>query len=98
MENHRDLVATVSGPGFGYGLARVLIDTEQNGVVFVPPGQVPVQAFKVKSLNAAGGEGILEDGGIIKFRRRGASCSYSLAQCNTKTATLMLRWEQWLAS
>lgn len=98
MKNQRDMVATVSGPGFNYGLARVLTDTEGNGVVFVPPAQVPVQAFKVQSINAAAGTGVLEDGGLIKFRRRGASCSYALAQCNTKTETLMLRWEQWLAS
>jgi hypothetical protein len=66
--------------------------------VFVPPGQAPTQTFTVTLLTAGGGEGVTEDGSVVKFRRRGASCSYALAKCNTQTDTLMSRWQKWLAS
>lgn len=93
-EVQRDIIANVTGPGWNYGLARVLIDTEGNAAVFVPPGQVPVQTFTVNAgSNDSMGSGQTADGGQVSYRRKGASCSFSLAKCNAKTHTLAARWD-----
>lgn len=98
MQIKRDLVATIQGPGWSYGMCRVLITTTGEAAVFIPPGEAPAQTFTVTADTLQGGTGTTADGGTVKFRRRGASCSYRLAKCNTPTATLAGRWDSWLVS
>lgn len=98
MNIRRDMVATIQGPGWSYGMCRVLIAEDGQAAVFVPPGDKPVQTFTVVTESPAGGTGTTEDGNAVKFRRRGASCSYRLAKCNTPTSTLSARWNSWLLS
>lgn len=98
MNITRDLIATVTGPGWSYGLARVLIDDSTNmAAVFVPPGSAPVQTFSVTQATVQGGTGTvtLADGSIGKvvFRRRGAGCSFALAKCQVSTLILSQRWQ-----
>lgn len=88
----RDVIVTVQGPGWSYGIARLLIDDEGNAAVFVPPATGPVQVFQTQVTSAARGTGLTGDGGEVKWRRRGAGCSFQLAKCRIDTAGLVSRW------
>lgn len=90
----RDFVARVNGPGWDYGLARILIDDQRNAAVFVPPAtNGPVQLFVADTFNPASGTGVTADGGRVSYQRRGAACSFALARCNVTTTTLTTRWD-----
>lgn len=89
----RDIIANVIGPGWSFGLARVLIDSDGNAAVFVPPGNEPVQTFKVVVGTDAQGTGTDANGKQVTYRRRSSSCSFALAKCNTKTSVLTKRWD-----
>lgn len=98
MEIKRDIVATIQGPGWSYGMSRVLIDKDGLAAVFVTADGPPAQTFTVVEDRPGGGVGKTDDGGVVKYRRRGSSCSYKLAKCQTSTKTLVGRWEAWLVS
>lgn len=87
----RDIIAAVSGPGWSYGLARLVFDTQDRVAVFVPPGDSPVQEFTFTKGNDMAGTGTVGDSQVT-YRRRAASCGWRLAYCNMKTPTLMARW------
>lgn len=86
----RDIIATVTGPGFDYKTARVLFDDAGNAAVFIPPGAAPAVVFASSpSANQMQGK---SDDGTVFWKRKSASCSFPLAKCNTKTSTLAERW------
>ncbi len=96
MEVTHDLIAAVSGPGWKFGLSRILIDSEDNGVVFIAGSQEPFATFTVTKVMTSRGTGTNDDGEIT-WRRRGSSCQYKLAKCKVSTATMTSRWEKFLA-
>jgi hypothetical protein len=95
MEVTHDLIAAVTGPGWKFGLSRILIDSEGNGVVFIAGSEEPFATFTVDETNTAKGKGHNGDGDIT-WRRRGSSCQYKLAKCKVSTATMTSWWEQFL--
>lgn len=92
MNVTHDLIAAVSGPGWKYGLSRILINDEGEGVVFIAGSQSPLASFTVKNVSTSRGAGFNEDGDIT-WRRRGSSCQYKLAKCKVSTDTMTSWWE-----
>lgn len=97
MNISRDIIAAVRGPGWRHGLSRILIDENDNGVVFVAGSDEPLATFVVKSVATSSGVGE-SDEGEITWRRRGSSCQYKLAKCKISTAEMAARWESALSS
>ena len=96
MNVTHDLIAAVSGPGWKFGLSRILMDAEGNGVVFIAGSQEPFATFTVDNVMTARGSGHNDDGEIT-WRRRGSSCQYKLAKCKVSTATMTSWWEAFKA-
>ena len=96
MNITHDLIASVSGPGWKYGLSRILINDENVGAVFVAGGDDPIATFNVTDVSTSRGTGIALDGEVT-WRRRGSSCQYKLAKCKVSTETMKSRWEASLA-
>lgn len=92
MKVTTDIIAAVQGPGWKYGLSRVLIDDQKNGVVFIAGSEYPFAFFTVDSQSTSRGSGTSEDGEIV-WRRRGSSCQYKLAKCKVSTETITSWWE-----
>lgn len=95
MNVTHDLIAAVTGPGWKFGLSRVLIDEDGNGVVFIVGSEEPFAEFTVTSVASAKGVGELKDGQQITWRRRGSSCQYKLAKCKVYTETLTAWWKRY---
>lgn len=93
MEIAYDLIAAVSGPGWKYGLSRILIDSENNGVVYVAGSDEPLTEFTAESVSTSRGKGTSPEG-AIEWRRRGSSCQYKLAKCKVSTAQMTERWAE----
>lgn len=93
MNVTHDLIAAVNGPGWKYGLSRILIDDENNGAVFIAGSQKPFVEFQALSVSTSRGKGSTEDGEVT-WRRRGSSCQYKLAKCKISTATMESWWEE----
>ena len=91
MNVTHDIIAAVQGPGWKYGLSRILIDDEGNGVVFIAGSQEPFAEFTAGSVSTSRGQGTMEDGEIT-WRRRGSSCQYKLAKCKVSTVQMTARW------
>ena len=87
-----DLIAAVSGPGWKFGLSRILLNDQGMGVVFIAGSTVPYASFTVKNSSTSRGVGVTE-GGDVTWRRRGSSCQYKLAKCKVSTATMTSWWE-----
>lgn len=87
-----DIIAAISGPGWKYGLSRILIDDTGRGAVFIAGSQEPFAEFDVVHAGTSRGEGVL-DGEPVTWRRRGSSCQYKLAKCKVSTATMTSWWE-----
>jgi hypothetical protein len=96
MEVTHDLIAAVTGPGWKFGLSRILMDAEGNGVIFVAGSQEPFATFTADSVSTSKGKGHNDDGDIT-WRRRGSSCQYKLAKCKVSTATITSWWEAFKA-
>lgn len=94
MNITHDLIAAVNGPGWKYGLSRILIDDEGNGVVFIAGSQVPFATFTAGVVSTSRGSGTTADGGEITWRRRGSSCQYKLAKCKVSTETMASWWTE----
>lgn len=92
MDVKHDVIAAVTGPGWKYGLSRILIDTEGNGVVFIAGSEVPFATFTATEVQTSRGKGQTSDGGEIFWRRRGSSCQYKLAKCKVSTETMRSWW------
>lgn len=92
MNVTHDLIAAVVGPGWKYGLSRILIDSEGQGVVFIAGSQEPFATFTVDNVGTGRGSGHNDDGEIT-WRRRGSSCQYKLAKCKVSTATMTSWWQ-----
>lgn len=92
MNVTHDLIAAVNGPGWKFGLSRILIDEDGNGAVFIAGSQEPHASFTVKTVSTSRGTGEAADGGEITWRRRGSSCQYKLAKCKVNTATMTQWW------
>jgi len=92
MNVTHDLIAAVTGPGWKFGLSRILINDEEEGVVFIAGSEEPYAAFAVQSITTGRGTGVSEEG-PISWRRRGSSCQYKLAKCKVDTATMTSWWE-----
>lgn len=89
----RDVIAQVSGPGWNYGLARILIDDSGTAAVFVPPAtNGPVYTFTTNLTQPGRGTGITEDGGQVSWRRRGSGCGFKLANCQISREELAEYW------
>lgn len=97
MDVTHDIIAAVNGPGWKYGLSRILIDSEGNGAVFIAGSQEPFASFDVVSVITSKGTGVTPDGEIT-WRRRGSSCQYKLAKCKVNTATMTSWWTDALAT
>lgn len=95
MEIVHDLIASVVGPGWKYGISRILIDDKDNGAVFVAGSQEPVATFTLQTFSTSRGTGVTHEGEIT-WRRRGSSCQYKLAKCKVSTATMQSWWEDFL--
>lgn len=95
MKIAHDLIAAVSGPEWKYGLSRILIDDEGNGIVFVAGAEEPLTEFTVTTFATSKGTGSSVDGDIT-WRRRGTSCQYKLAKCKVSTEQMKARWEAYL--
>lgn len=91
MNVTHDIIAAVTGPGWKYGLSRILIDDAGNGVVFIAGSETPFAEFTVQNSSTSRGEGFNDDGKIT-WRRRGSSCQYKLAKCKVSTATMTEWW------
>lgn len=91
MNITHDLIAAVNGPGWKYGLSRILIDDQNNGVVFIAGSEKPFASFTVSTVSTSRGTGTNSDGEIT-WRRRGSSCQYKLAKCKVSTATIQQWW------
>lgn len=96
MEVTHDLIAAVSGPGWKFGLSRILLDAEGNGVVFIAGSETPYATFTADKVMTSRGVGHNDDGEIT-WRRRGSSCQYKLAKCKVNTATMTSWWEKFVA-
>lgn len=94
MDVTRDIIAAVTGPGWKYGVSRILIDDQGNGAVFVVGSENPVAEFTVTNIQTSRGTGVNADGEIT-WRRRGSSCQYKLAKCKISTESLKSRWMAW---
>lgn len=94
MNVTHDLIASVQGPGWKYGLSRILIDDAGNGVVFVAGSEEPFAQFEAGKVQTSRGTGTTADGGEVTWRRRGSSCQYKLAKCKISTATITSWWEK----
>jgi len=92
MNLTHDLIASVTGPGWKYGLSRILIDEDGNGAVFIAGSESPFAEFTVRNVQTSKGAGYNDDGEIT-WRRRGSSCQYKLAKCKVSTATMTSWWE-----
>lgn len=93
MNVTHDLIAAVVGPGWKYGLSRILINDEGKGVVFIAGSEEPFTSFTVKNSSTSRGEGF-NDEGTITWRRRGSSCQYKLAKCKVSTETMTSWWTE----
>lgn len=93
MDVTHDLIAAVTGPGWRYGLSRIVIDSENNGAVFIAGAQTPFALFTATKVMTSKGTGTSE-AGDISWRRRGSSCQYKLAKCKVSTKTITSWWEQ----
>lgn len=93
MNITHDIIAAVTGPGWKYGLSRILINDEGEGAVFIAGQDEPFAYFTVDTITASRGTGITSDAGNIVWRRRGSSCQYKLAKCKVSTETMKSRWE-----
>lgn len=91
MNITHDLIAAVTGPGWKFGLSRILINDQDEGVVFIAGSNVPHAYFTANEIKASRGNGTSEEG-QISWRRRGSSCQYKLAKCKVATATLEEWW------
>lgn len=91
MNVTHDIIASVSGPGWKYGLSRILINDEGEGVVFIAGSQSPFASFTVQNSSTSRGAGFNDDGDIT-WRRRGSSCQYKLAKCKVSTETMKSWW------
>lgn len=91
MNVTHDLIAAVTGPGWKYGLSRILLNDEGEGVVFIAGQTEPLAAFAVEDVRQSRGSGSNEDG-TITWRRRGSSCQYKLAKCKVSTEQMTQRW------
>jgi hypothetical protein len=91
----RDLIVTITGPGWQYAQARMLTDNAGNAAIFVAK-QPPVRVLKLTDGSKVNpGHGTLalaEDGGDVRYRRRGSSCSWPIAKCNVSTEGLAVLW------
>ena len=97
MNVTHDLIAAVTGPGWKFGLSRILINDEDEGVVFVAGSEEPYAAFAVQNVTTGRGTGVSEEGPIT-WRRRGSSCQYKLAKCKVSTETMTQWWDASLAA
>jgi hypothetical protein len=91
MNVTHDLIAAVTGPGWKYGLSRILMNDEGEGVVFIAGSEGPYAFFTVQNSSTSRGAGFNDDG-EIKWRRRGSSCQYKLAKCKVSTEQMTQRW------
>ena len=91
MNVTHDLIAAVTGPGWKYGLSRILINDEGGGAVFIAGSTEPFASFTVRNAQTSRGEGYNDDG-EISWRRRGSSCQYKLAKCKVSTETMRSWW------
>jgi hypothetical protein len=94
MNVTHDIIAAVTGPGWKFGLSRILINDQGLGVVFIAGSEEPYASFAVQNVSTGRGAGVTEDGNIT-WRRRGSSCQYKLAKCKISTETMTQRWEDW---
>ena len=92
MDVTHDIIAAVVAPDWKYGLSRILVNSENRGVVFIVGSDAPLVEFTVTQLSTSRGSGTLDNGGQITWRRRGSSCQYKLAKCKINTATMTERW------
>lgn len=93
MKVTHDIIAAVSGPGWKFGLSRILVNEDNEGVVFVAGSELPHASFKVETISTSKGKGVTADGGELSWRRRGSSCQYKLAKCKINTSTMTEWWE-----
>ena len=91
MNVTHDIIAAVSGPGWKYGLSRILIDDTGRGAVFIAGSQTPFAEFDVIDAGTSKGSGEI-NGEPVTWRRRGSSCQYKLAKCKVKTETMKSWW------
>lgn len=97
MNITHDIIAAVQGPGWKYGLSRILIDDTGQGVVFIAGSQQPFASFTADKVSTSRGTGNTDDG-VLSWRRRGSSCQYKLAKCKVSTQTMQSWWEDSLKS
>ena len=92
MKITHDIIAAVVGPGWKYGLSRILVNEDGEGAVFVAGSEKPHAEFTVSGVSTSRGTGQTADGGEITWRRRGSSCQYKLAKCKINTETMTSWW------
>jgi len=92
MNVTHDLIAAVAGPGWKFGLSRILLNDQGLGVVFIAGSTDPYASFVVKNSSASRGTGVMEEGEVT-WRRRGSSCQYKLAKCKVSTETMTSWWD-----
>ena len=92
MNVTHDLIASVTGPDWKFGLSRILINDAGEGVVFIAGSTSPYASFSVKHIATGRGTGTTPDGEIT-WRRRGSSCQYKLAKCKVSTETMTSWWD-----
>lgn len=92
MNVTHDLIAAVTGPGWKYGLSRILINDSGQGVVFIAGSQEPFASFETTKVSTSRGTGMTADGEVT-WRRRGSSCQYKLAKCKVSTQTISSWWD-----
>lgn len=87
MTVQHDIIAAVSGPGWKYGLSRIIV-VDGQGAVFIAGSETPFAYFDLVEATVSRGKGMSAEGEIT-WRRRGSSCQYKLAKCKVSTETLL---------
>lgn len=91
----RDLIVTISGDGWQFKAARLLVDSDGHAAVFTVRGD-PDKTFDVadvSKISQMNGRFVTTEGETVAYHRRGASCAWKLAKCNVKTPALVALWD-----
>lgn len=84
-----DRVLAMSGPGWSYPKARVLVNDDNTAAVFTTVGP-PTRLISFTS--TTGRSFTTSDGATIRVRPVGSSCTWPLAKCQRSTQKMVALW------
>lgn len=87
-----DMIVKITGPGWEFSPARILVADDGTAAMFLPPGNAPEKILTDVVLTRTGGSALGPQGGKVTFTRRAAGCWFKLAKCQISTKQLATRW------